>query len=213
MGSARPSAPPLPQDEGLQSNVHLPAPLPLLQQVHSYSDRLAQGAPASGSHIHQSSPLFSGYPVIPQQFSRQLSNTLRPQSTQSLSAQDSLQPQQPVSQESASGLVSPRARQVPSLSSYLVRPQQLPQCCCSGSLPKVTGQDRYPPQLEDRQEPSCICRPQPGELNTLPAMQDPAGRYVIQPYHQGWRFRGIYSFLLVAMLLGTGIAYLIVRHM
>lgn len=211
MDSARPSAPPLPHDfHDLQSDAQR-ARFPSLPLVQSYAENLAQGAPDSASHTHQrSNTLFSGYPHIPQRFSRQLSNTPRPQS---LSAQDSLQLQRPASQEGASSSVSTDARRMLSLSSYVVRPQELPHCCCSRSLPKVTGQDRYPPQLQDRQQPSSICTPEPGELNRLPGAQDPAGRHVIRPYHQAWRFRGIYSFLLVAVLLGTGIAYLIVRHM
>ncbi|KAK9834108.1 hypothetical protein WJX84_003052 [Apatococcus fuscideae] len=101
---------------------------------------------------------------------------------------------------------------MPSRRNYVVRPQSPPRCCCLHSISKVTGRDIYPPQLQDRLAASEICRPQAAESQTLPAVNDPVGRWVAHPYHQAWRFRGLYSFLLVAMLLGTGIAYLIIRH-
>ena len=100
----------------------------------------------------------------------------------------------------------------PSLHSYTVRPQALPTCCCSQSIPKVTGQDRYAPHLQDRHAPDSVCQPRMEELQRLSEAQNPMGRHVAHPYRQSWRFRGVYSALLVAVLLGTGIAYLIVRH-
>ena len=213
--TAFPSAPPMPIDFGEETTDRQSDSNPTahsLSQQHSWSRQIKPGAPDTSQEIpvHEH-PAFQGFPAVPQLHSQQLGD-----SSSTHSGVPSTQTSTPAQQfDSSGGRSVPNSsndQSMPSRRNYVVRPQSPPRCCCLHSISKVTGRDNYPPQLQDRLAASEICRPQAAESQTLPAVNDPVGRWVAHPYHQAWRFRGLYSFLLVAMLLGTGIAYLIIRH-
>ncbi len=219
MDPSAPSAPPLPAGMSTEFRGVHPLPVAETQPETSRAAVIHENfLPAWRGYETDEAPVHHPYGTTggSEQFQQ---NTSSPTDHRSaLSAQDSLRGQHahghsaPLQMSSEPDRIH-GSQPVPSLSSYTVRPQALPSCCCSQSLTKVTGRDRYPPQLQDRQAPDAVCQPTTAELQVLPTMHDPMGRHVLHPYHQAWRFRGLYSSLLVAVLLGTGIAYLIVRHM
>ena len=212
--AAAPSAPPLPVGMSADfSEVYSPP----ASGPHSVSSRAAALATHSSFlRSKQTNELEEDSFSLGPKHSHQQQSILRNQPV-ALSAQDSLREQNAAAAPHAEvqqpgTILRTNSRPVPSRGSYTVRPQALPSCCCSQSQPKVTGKDRYLPQLQDRQAPDETCQPSTAELQMLPPVQDPMGRHVVHPYHQAWRFRGIYPLLLVAALLGTGIAYLFFRH-